>query len=576
MNHRLLRVGAKLVPPSVQARRVEERLRAETEAAERRRVERVAARRRALLAGDSAIREIEVAGRSWFGRTMASFTAAGAADHNLELVVAALTHAEIEYFVVPGRSPLRHVLGIRLEARKRLLKALRELYDSGALYAALPTKELLPREAGLYADGALPAAVKRADTIRFGELLLGPDGQLLGSLEFGCDVEFWRDGAQVVGTPRFTELRSQAPVSVVEKGLVAPRLNAVSDVLPEGSATAVRVIAGREHPTFADFVRPRIDEVDFPIDVVYTWVDGSDPELAGRREHFRSGGTAPIHARETGASRYTSHDELRYSLRSLDMYAGFVRTVYLVTDGQTPDWLDQEAAGIKVIHHKEIFADPQVLPVFNSHAIGTQLHRIPGLSQRYLYFNDDVFVGRPIAPGHFFHGNGVAKIPFSPAQLGLGLPHPDEPAPNSAGKNVRRLLMEAHGRFSVHKFMHTPHPQMREVMEEIESRFPAEVQQTSASRFRAVTDIAMGASLHHHQAYLTGRAVPGKFKLRYIDVASEDAFDKMTSLAEERRFDFFCLNDVNTPQDRQEEIARRMSDFLQSYFPFPSRFERKG
>ena len=204
----------------------------------------------------------------------------------------------------------------------------------------------------------------------------------------------------------------------------------------------------------------------------------------------------------------------------------------------------------------------------------SQLHHIPGLSDRYLYFNDDVFLGRAVTAGHFFHGNGVAKLPFSSFQLGLGEPHPDEPAPNSAGKNVRRLLLDAHGRFTTNKFMHTPHPQIRSVMQELEERFADDVTRTSRSRFRSVTDIAMGASLHHHHAYLTGRAVPGKYKLRYIDVAQPDASESLAELARTRRYDFFCLNDVNTPEADQERVAAELHAFLESYFPFPSRYER--
>ncbi|GAA1279246.1 stealth conserved region 3 domain-containing protein [Streptomyces aureus] len=182
-------------------------------------------------------------------------------------------------------------------------------------------------------------------------------------------------------------------------------------------------------------------------------------------------------------------------------------------------------------------------------------------------------MARPITAAHFFHGNGIAKLPFSPFQLGLGAPHPDEPAPNSAGKNVRRLLLDAHGRLTVSKFKHTPQPQLRKVMMELEEMFPVDVARTSRSRFRAVTDVAMTASLHHHHAYLTGRAVPGKYKLRYIDVAQPEASASLDELARSHGHDFFCLNDVNTPEAEQERIASEIHTFLESYFPFPSRFE---
>lgn len=581
MPSRLRTLGERLLPHHKRQALADQREAARAEAVEHKRRERIEARRQALLKAKDDVRTVTVDGRTFYGRGVSSFTASGASAHNLTLVAEALSEADIDYFLVPGRSRTRHVVGTRFEDRKRVLTALREKYGCSALYAMKPGSDPWPDEAVLYADGSLPTALKRQETIRFGEILLGPSGQVLADLSFGCDVEFWREGAKLLGDERAAErldgLRSQAPAAVLQDALVAPRTNAVTDALPKRSRVpATRVIEGREHPTFEDFLQPRIDSVDFPIDVVYTWVDGADPEMAFKRAQYRDGGPAArqIHARETGASRYTSHDELKYSLRSLEMYAPFVRNVYVVTDGQRPEWLNTDAHGIHVVDHKEIFSDPSALPVFNSHAIGTQLHHIPNLSDRYLYFNDDVFLGRPVTAEHFFHGNGVAKLPFSPAQLGVGEPHRDEPAPNSAGKNVRRLLLDAHGRFTVNKFKHTPHPQLREVMSELEEQFADDVNRTSRSRFRAVTDIAMGASLHHHHAYLTGRAVPGTYKLRYIEVARPDAAEAMAELARSRSHDFFCLNDVNTPDDQQERVASDLHRFLEAYFPFPSRFER--
>ncbi|MEW1850391.1 stealth family protein [Streptomyces albidoflavus] len=548
--------------------------------------QKAAKRREALLAGDPDLAEVEAGERVWVGRRVHSLEEAEAAQRNLGLVTQALRHAGIDYFMVPGRSVQRYVVGVRLSDRKALLSALRELFATTALYAAEPGQNPWPDEAALYAEGALPAELKRRTVIRFGEILLGPSGQILAGLVRGCDVEFWRDGQHLLdgaeeGDERATELlrglRYQAPPALLAGALVGPRQNAVSDVVPAQAQTpAVRTIGGSGHPTFAEFVEPVIDTVDFPLDVVYTWVDGDDPGLAAKREAHRTGGAPGASSREAGASRYTSHDELKYSLRSLQMYAPFLRNIYIVTDGQTPSWLDTSAPGVHVVDHKDIFRSPEALPVFNSHAIGTQLHRIPGLSEHYLYFNDDIFLGRPVTPNHFFHGNGIAKLPFSPSQLGLGAPHPEEPAPNSAGKNVRRLLREEHGRMTVNKFAHTPHPQIRSVMREIEERFAEEVDRTARSRFRAPTDIAMGASFHHHQAFLTGRAVPGTYKTRYIDVARPDAGERLEELVANRRFDFFCLNDVNSPADEQDAINRKIHTFLETYFPFPSRYERGG
>tara|TARA_R110002050_G_scaffold150757_1_gene277697 strand:- start:234 stop:554 length:321 start_codon:yes stop_codon:yes gene_type:complete len=82
--------------------------------------------------------------------------------------------------------------------------------------------------------------------------------------------------------------------------------------------------------------------------------------------------------------------QLRYSLRSIMKFAGWVRHIYIVTNGQVPSWLDVSHPRITVVAHEEIFTDPSDLPTFSSPAIEVHLHRIPGLSNRWIYFNDDV------------------------------------------------------------------------------------------------------------------------------------------------------------------------------------------
>lgn len=88
----------------------------------------------------------------------------------------------------------------------------------------------------------------------------------------------------------------------------------------------------------------------------------------------------------------------RYSLRSLETNAPWIRHIYIVTNGQVPSWLDTSNPRVSIIPHDVIFANHSVLPTFSSLAIEFNLHRIPGLSETFLYFNDDVFLGRPVTP----------------------------------------------------------------------------------------------------------------------------------------------------------------------------------
>src|SRR5690606_2915718 len=128
----------------------------------------------------------------------------------------------------------------------------------------------------------------------------------------------------------------------------------------------------KRYPTASVFTRRMVDDIVFPIDVVYAWVDGDDPAWLEKKEAVTASlgrvGFSRLHASSVAQRRFRSRDELRYSLRSLEMFAPWVRNVYLVTDNQVPEWLDVSVPGIRVIDHSELFRDA-LLPTFNSHVI---------------------------------------------------------------------------------------------------------------------------------------------------------------------------------------------------------------
>ena len=105
-----------------------------------------------------------------------------------------------------------------------------------------------------------------------------------------------------------------------------------------------------------------------------------------------------LSVQDVGAHRFADNEELRYSLRSLYKFAPWVRNIYILTNGQIPNWLNIQNDRIKVITHAEIFSNKSHLPTFSSPSIESNLHNIPGISEHFLYFNDDVFLGQPIYP----------------------------------------------------------------------------------------------------------------------------------------------------------------------------------
>ena len=140
------------------------------------------------------------------------------------------------------------------------------------------------------------------------------------------------------------------------------------------------------------------------------------------------------------------------------MFASWARRIFIVTDQQVPAWLDSTDPRIQVVDHREIFSDPSVLPVFNSHAIESQLHHIPDLAEHYLYLNDDMLFGRPVRPELFFLGNGLGRFFLSPLTLDLDPPSPRDLPVMSAAKVNRAVLEQRFGATVSHKFLHAALP----------------------------------------------------------------------------------------------------------------------
>lgn len=150
------------------------------------------------------------------------------------------------------------------------------------------------------------------------------------------------------------------------------------------------------------------------IDAVVTWVDGNDPghkrkrALALKAQSANLGSTIPAGIDNT---RFEDNGEIEYCLRSIRKFAPWIRTIFLVTDKQRPEFLDEAERirlGVVLVDHQVVFEGYEdVLPTFNSLSIGTMLHRIPNLAPRYIYFNDDCILLRPTYIEDFFDSNRV-------------------------------------------------------------------------------------------------------------------------------------------------------------------------
>ncbi|MFF1465050.1 stealth conserved region 3 domain-containing protein [Streptomyces sp. NPDC058330] len=474
---------------------------------------------------------------------------------NLALAADVLEGADIPYFVVRD-SLVRHTVAVHASYWEATLKSLAGAYRDQAVYASVLNENqnavatvlagLLENYLGTPGSGVrvYQSAVARSRTLRLGAV-------------YGCTISFWDDD------PEDGAL------------LTSPTRTLIGDRVPKQAMTRTPLTLGaRVYPSITPFTRPLHGDVTFPVDAVYTWVDGADLDWLERKNTALAGLGLETEDAATSAARFRDRDELRYSLRSIDMYAPWIRNIYLVTDQQVPSWLDTEHPRVRVVDHREIFGPRGMLPTYNSHAIESQLHHIEGLAEHFLYFNDDVFVGRTLQPGMFFHSNGQAKHFMSPTAVPMAPASYADEFNISAAKNNRALIEATFGQVLAHSFLHAPHPLRRSVLEEIEEYYQGPMATTAANQLRNHSDVSVASSLHHYYGYHTLRSVPGSISCGFVNVGLSDHKPRLNRILTARPHDVFCLNDFHDGDVPEEEQDSILTAFLPSYFPVASQFEK--
>ncbi|WP_196801698.1 stealth conserved region 3 domain-containing protein [Thioalkalivibrio sp. AKL7] len=255
------------------------------------------------------------------------------------------------------------------------------------------------------------------------------------------------------------------------------------------------------------------------IDVVYTWVDESDPEWQSLYQESVRGRQQVVgeHHSASDAARFVSRGELYYSIRSVRRHAPWVRNIYVVSNCAPPSWFGL-FSNLLYVHHEDLFPGGRGLPTFNSHAIETVLHRIEGLSERFIYFNDDVFLCRDVEPEDFFCSEGGAFFFPSPHDIPYGRDSSSLRPVDQGAINSAALLFGSFKRRPEKKLHHTAHPLIKSILREIEYHYAEPVESTRGHAFRHPEDVAMATTLHAYYAYYTGRGMPKGIATRYIDI----------------------------------------------------------
>ncbi|WP_245569454.1 stealth family protein [Agrococcus lahaulensis] len=449
----------------------------------------------------------------------------------------------------------RPIVAVDKALRKELAAALAEAFADEPFYAeAIAPEKALGAGAVLLADGRL-AGHRKAGAMRVYRPRVAPAGRLRYGRETAVQLELWRFGDETL----------KAPLPNALMRATMPRSEAVVD-------TVLRY--GREWQTIRDMWEPLASDVSFDIDMVFSWVDGSSDEF--QRERAKRMQAYVVGEGDDSEARFRQIDELKYALRSVHMHAPWVRRIFIATDSPAPEWLADHPK-VTIVRAEEMFADPSVLPTHNSHAVEAQLHRIEGLSEHFLYSNDDMFFGRPLKPDVFFSPGGITKFVEATTRIGMGETHAKRSGHDNAARTNRRLLRERFGAITTRHLEHCAAPLRRSVMAELEAEFPEDFRRTAAARFRSATDISVTNSLYHYYALMTGRAVQQRdAKVQYIETTLKKALPAMARLLKKRDQDMFCLNDGSFPEISVEERTAAVRGFLEAYFPIPAPWERQA
>ena len=313
------------------------------------------------------------------------------------------------------------------------------------------------------------------------------------------------------------------------------------------------------------------------IDFVIPWVDGNDPLWQNERSRYRADETA-----DACAARYRDMGILKYWFRAVEAYAPWVNQVHFITWGHLPEWLNIEHPKLRIVNHKD-YIPAEYLPTFSANPIELNLHRIPGLSEHFVYFNDDVFLNGPVLPDFFFHKG----LPCDFANLdNIYCERPDDAYPHilfneshliskhysyirafckSPGKylniaysvkaNLKNLLkLENWNCFPGFVEHHLAAPYRKQMFAELWAKDYHTLDQASKSKFRSAFDL--GQRVFRYAQLASGEFFPVSPSSRGKNMNILSPVDSIEATLKDSKIPMVCLNDTSFDIDFEQKMAQ--------------------
>lgn len=327
------------------------------------------------------------------------------------------------------------------------------------------------------------------------------------------------------------------------------------------------------------------------IDFVITWVDMNDPDW--QAEFSKYSGNKNNSKNGVSKARFRDYGFLKYWFRGVEKFAPWVRKIHFVTSGQKPEWLDTDNPKINLVQHKD-FIPLQFLPTYNSVVIERYLHKIPGLSEHFVYFNDDFYIINHIGEDRFFK-NGlpcdIAVFDYNPSwsqwyiriknnikiinrhfnKKDVMARYHDKWFHKSYGTKARwNYLLKFYDKFITLRVPHNAQPYLKSTFEEVWAIAEKELTETSVNRFRALTD-------YTPELFRTWQICRGNFE-PYNTYKDTKMFPLMVRPKQAvkaiygQSYSLICLND-NVHIRNYDLVMSNIDNAFQSILPEKSSFE---
>jgi hypothetical protein len=296
----------------------------------------------------------------------------------------------------------------------------------------------------------------------------------------------------------------------------------------------------------------------FPIDVVYTW----------KGEEV------------TNDVRTSYNNELQYSLRSIDLYAPWVNKIYILTDypKNYPSWIKNDTNKIIMIDTTETFPHPSYLPNSNSNAIESTIVNINNLSEHYIYFCDDIFLGKRTKYTDFFTYDGKAIVDKYVLET--------SPILIDENNNINNIKYPpSTGRM----YKHIPIPQIKSSIQEFYEEYSDYIHWVRMTKNRNSKGFDVCKSNGLNTPCQQIHYPICKYMYAKNKAITTDNDDSKKSIFVKNKYDnlisalnriivikplFFCINDDQTDVSKREEARNTVLNFFEVYFPNKPSFEK--